>query len=88
MSDHAAMDQSALVADLTSQVQSLNKKLVASFEQIGDLEEELDRTSGSRQHLLKRVSQLDSERKQWEERVEGGLLVEKASLVLQRATTF
>ena len=70
------------VGDLSSQVTSLNAKLVKSYDRIGDLEEDLDRSESSRLHLKGRVTSLDSERKQWEERVEGGLLVEKVISVL------
>jgi len=68
------------IADLSSQVASLNSKLVKSFDSVGDLEEQLDRANAARDSLQVRVESLDLERKQWEERVEGGLLVEKVSL--------
>lgn len=72
----------AQISDLTSQVTSLNAKLVKSFGRIGDLEEEIDKTTSNNVSLTKRVETLDNERRQWEERVEGGLLVEKVDLTI------
>lgn len=65
------------IADLTSQVTSLNGKLVNAYSRIGDLEDDLDRSEGRGEYLRKRTAALEQERKQWEERVERGLLVEK-----------
>ena len=67
----------AQITDLSSQVTSLNAKLVSTFGRIGDLEDELHQSETSRSSLQKRVERLDTERKNWEDRVEGGLLVEK-----------
>lgn len=65
------------ISDLTGQVTSLNSKLVNAYGRIGDLEDESDRAEGKAGYLKQRVTTLEQERSQWEERVEGGLLVEK-----------
>lgn len=65
------------IADLTSQVTSFNTKLVNAYARMGDLEDELNRSESRNVLLKRRVADLEQERRQWQERVEGGLLVEK-----------
>lgn len=72
------------IADLNSQVTSLNGKLVDAYDRIGDLEDHLDRSEGRSEYLRRRTAALEQERKQWEERVERGLLVEKVPFIVAR----
>jgi hypothetical protein len=65
------------VADLTSQVTSLNGKLVASYNRVGNLEDEADQKVMEIRDLTSKVDRLEAERKVWEDKYEGGLLVEK-----------
>lgn len=65
------------VVDLASQVTSLNGKLVASYNRVGNLEDEADQKVMEIRSLTSKVGKLEAERKIWEDKYEGGLLVEK-----------
>lgn len=67
------------IKELTSQVTSLNGKLVQSYNRVGGLEDDLHGRGVEVKDLQGKVEKLEAERKTWEERYEGGLLVEKAS---------
>lgn len=67
------------IAELTSQVTSLNGKLVQSYNRVGGLEDDIHGRSMEAKALQTKVEKLEAERKTWEERYEGGLLVEKVS---------
>lgn len=69
------------IADLMSQVSSLNSKLVSSFGRVGDLEDTLDGEKHKSDRLARQVKTLTDERTRWEERVEGGMLVEKVGFI-------
>lgn len=65
------------IAELTSQVTSLNGKLVQSYNRVGSLEDDIHGRAMEAKALQTKVEKLEAERKTWEERYEGGLLVEK-----------
>ena len=65
------------IAELTSQVTSLNGKLVQSYNRVGGLEDDIHGRAMEAKALQTKVEKLEAERKTWEERYEGGLLVEK-----------
>lgn len=71
------------VIDLASQVTSLNGKLVASYNRVGNLEDEADQKVMELRNLTSKVEKLEAERKIWEDKYEGGLLVEKAHVQLE-----
>ena len=77
-------DPASLLArldDSSSQVASLNAKLVAAYERIGDQDDALEAAQSEIAALRQRNGILEAERAAWEERVEGGLLVEKVCSV-------
>ena len=65
------------ISELTSQVTSLNGKLVQSYNRVGGLEDDIHGRSIEVKDLQSKVEKLEAERRTWEERYEGGLLVEK-----------
>lgn len=65
------------VTDLASQVTSLNGKLVASYNRVGNLEDDADQKVMEIKTLTSKIEKLEAERKTWEDKYEGGLLVEK-----------
>ncbi|KAK9894114.1 hypothetical protein P389DRAFT_198206 [Cystobasidium minutum MCA 4210] len=71
------------VQDLSSQVTSLNGKLVASYNRVGNLEDEADQKVMEIKTLASKVERLEAERKTWEDKYEGGLLVEKDHVQLE-----
>ena len=76
-------DPASLLArldDSSSQVASLNAKLVAAYERIGDQDDAFEACQSEIAALRQRNGILEAERAAWEERVEGGLLVEKVCL--------
>lgn len=72
------------VTDLASQVTSLNGKLVASYNRVGNLEDEADQKVMEIRTLTSKVEKLEAERKIWEDKYEGGLLVEKVGGHIRR----
>ena len=72
--------------DSSSQVASLNAKLVAAYERIGDQDDALEAAQSDIAALRQRNGILEAERAAWEERVEGGLLVEKVRWPLSALT--
>lgn len=69
------------MADLQSQLASLNSKLVKTFGRIGDLEDEVENANGITVGLRNKVNDLEVERVAWDRRLEGGLIVEKVSFL-------
>lgn len=67
----------AQIDDLTSQVTSLNGKLVQSYNRVGGLEDEIEKKTHDSKELQNKVRTLEEQRKEWEDKYEGGLLVEK-----------
>ncbi|BGP16542.1 hypothetical protein JCM10213_000546 [Rhodosporidiobolus nylandii] len=65
------------VTDLTSQVTSLNTKLVKSYTTRGELEDDLHESTELQQRLQKRVAELEVDKKRWEKEIEQGGWVEK-----------
>ncbi|KAH8925279.1 hypothetical protein BT69DRAFT_1295794 [Atractiella rhizophila] len=61
------------ITDLTSQVHTLNSKLVSSFHKISDLEDEQEHA----RVLKKRVAGLEKEKQEWNAALEGGTFVER-----------
>ncbi|CEH18835.1 Guanine nucleotide exchange factor [Ceraceosorus bombacis] len=66
------------VSDLTSQVMSLNSKLVASYEQRSDLEDDLSDAHNRIMAHTTRIAELEKERQEHLAALNTGLLVEKA----------
>lgn len=67
------------ITDLTSQVTSLNSKLVRSYTSIGDLEDEVhERREGERRAKAKAV-ELEQDKQRWEREIERGGWVERVS---------
>ncbi|ORY89484.1 hypothetical protein BCR35DRAFT_300689 [Leucosporidium creatinivorum] len=65
------------ITDLTSQVTSLNSKLVRSYTSIGDLEDEVhERREGERRAKAKAV-ELEQDKQRWEREIERGGWVER-----------
>lgn len=71
----------AELADMQSQLASLNSKLVNTFGRIGDLEDELENANGMTVGLRNKVNELEVERSAWDRRMEGGHIVERVSLL-------
>lgn len=67
------------LADLSSQVTSLNNKLVQSYNRVGGLEDEIHHKNTLLKDLQTKIERLEAEQKAWEDKYEGGLLVEKVS---------
>lgn len=67
------------ITDLSSQVTSLNSKLVRSYTQIGDLEDDLHDVKTEDQRLKSRLTALEADKKRWEREIEGGGWVERVS---------
>ena len=67
----------ARIADLSGQVTSLNGKLVQSYNRVGGLEDDLHARTAETGTLRRDVEKLEGQRKEWEDKYEGGLLVEK-----------
>lgn len=72
----------AQVEELTGQVTSLNGKLVQSYNRVGGLEDEVERRKHEAADFEKKFIKLEEMRKEWEDKYEGGLLVEKVSEIL------
>ncbi|KAK4051084.1 hypothetical protein OIO90_004824 [Microbotryomycetes sp. JL221] len=66
------------ITDLTSQVTSLNSKLVRSYTQTGDLEDELHDVRDHEQRLQHKVKELEDYKQRWEKEIERGGWVERA----------
>lgn len=75
------------ITDLTSQVTSLNSKLVRSYTSIGDLEDEVhERKEGERRAKAKAV-ELEQDKQRWEREIERGGWIERVSpFVASQAT--
>ena len=69
----------AQIAELSVQVTSLNGKLVQSYNRVGGLEDDLERKKQEQGDLQGKVVKLEEQRKEWEDKYQGGLLVEKVS---------
>jgi len=67
------------ITDLTSQVTSLNSKLVKSYTQIGDLEDDLHDVRSEDQRLKAKLTTLEADKARWEREIEGGGWVERVS---------
>jgi regulator of replication initiation timing len=65
------------ITDLTSQVTSLNSKLVKSYTQIGDLEDEMHEKKQESSRLQLKITDLEKAKDSWEKEIEGGGWVEK-----------
>lgn len=73
------------ITDLTSQVTSLNSKLVRSYTSIGDLEDEVhERREGERRAKAKAV-ELEQDKQRWEREIERGGWVERVSALGARS---
>lgn len=70
----------ARIADLTSQVTSLNAKLVRSFDRIGDLEDDLHEKGRNDSRVQAHVAELERDKTTWEAEMEGGGWVERVSV--------
>ncbi|GAA96071.1 uncharacterized protein L969DRAFT_48947 [Mixia osmundae IAM 14324] len=68
------------IADLHSQVSGLNSKLVQSYDRLGNLEDELHHHTEQNVALRTRAEKLEEERRSFEERMEGGVLVERREI--------
>lgn len=67
------------ITDLTSQVTSLNSKLVKGYTRIGDLEDELHETVQEGGRLKGKLGELEKDKNVLESEIEGGGWVEKVS---------
>lgn len=67
------------ITDLTSQVTSLNGKLVKSYTTRGDLEDTLHDTQEMERQLRKRVKDLEADKEKWTKEIEQGGWVERVS---------
>ncbi|GAA6058416.1 hypothetical protein JCM3770_000458 [Rhodotorula araucariae] len=65
------------VNDLTSQVTSLNAKLVKSYTVRGELEDDLHDTQETARALRQRVTHLEQDKAKWDKEIEAGGWVEK-----------
>jgi len=65
------------ITDLTSQVTSLNGKLVKSYTTRGDLEDNLHETKQVEMGLRKRVKELEVDKERWTKEIEQGGWVER-----------
>ncbi|GAA5894285.1 uncharacterized protein JCM6883_003771 [Sporobolomyces salmoneus] len=65
------------ITDLTSQVTSLNGKLVKSYTTRGDLEDNLHDTQEVERQLRKRVKDLEADKEKWTKEIEQGGWVER-----------
>ncbi|GAA5940910.1 guanine nucleotide exchange factor SEC2 [Sporobolomyces koalae] len=65
------------ITDLTSQVTSLNGKLVKSYTTRGDLEDHLHDTQETEKQLRKRVADLERDKERWTKEIEAGGWVER-----------
>ncbi|GAA5992601.1 hypothetical protein JCM5350_003667 [Sporobolomyces pararoseus] len=65
------------ITDLTSQVTSLNGKLVKSYTTRGDLEDTLHDTQEVERQLRKRVKDLEADKEKWTKEIEQGGWVER-----------
>lgn len=73
------------ITDLSSQVSSLNSKLVKSYDRIGDLEDDLHETTTKQTQIQSTVESLTNEKNTWEAQIEGGGWVERVSHSLSLA---
>lgn len=67
------------ITDLTSQVTSLNGKLVKSYTTRGDLEDNLHDIQEVEMQLKKRVKDLELDKERWTKEIEAGGWVERVS---------
>ncbi|KAM0752425.1 hypothetical protein T439DRAFT_324515 [Meredithblackwellia eburnea MCA 4105] len=65
------------ITDLTSQVSSLNTKLVSSYTRIGDFEDDLHERHNEIKALKSQVTELQRSKDTWEREIEAGGWVEK-----------
>jgi hypothetical protein len=70
------------ITDLTSQVTSLNGKLVKSYTTRGDLEDTLHDTQEMERQLKKRVKDLETDKEKWTKEIEQGGWVERVRPIL------
>lgn len=68
------------ITDLTSQVTSLNGKLVKSYTTRGDLEDNLHDTQEVERQLRTRVKDLEADKEKWTKEIEQGGWVERVRL--------
>jgi len=73
------------ITDLSSQVTSLNSKLIRSYTQIGDLEDDIHDVRSQDQRLKAHLATLEADKKRWEREIEGGGWVERVSGVAAEA---
>jgi len=78
----------AQVEELTGQVTSLNGKLVQSYNRVGGLEDEVERRKHEAADFEKKFIKLEEMHKEWEDKYEGGLLVEKVGEMPPERVTF
>jgi hypothetical protein len=76
------------ISDLSSQVTSLNGKLVQSYNRVGNLEEDADMKMMEIKNLASKIEKLEADRKTWEDKYEGGLLVEKVRSFIHERLVF
>lgn len=67
----------AQVTDLSSQVGSLNTKLVRSYTRIGDLEDETADRAVNEKRLAAKVAELETDKRKWEAEIARGGWVER-----------
>lgn len=72
------------ITDLVGQVTSLNSKLVKSYTQRGEIEDDLHDTQEQEALLKMKVAELERERERWTKEIEAGGWVEKVRALLPR----
>lgn len=70
------------ITDLTSQVTSLNGKLVKSYTTRGDLEDNLHESKEMEMGLRRRVKELEVDKERWTKEIEQGGWVERVRLAV------
>ncbi|GAA5920414.1 hypothetical protein JCM6882_004863 [Rhodosporidiobolus microsporus] len=65
------------ITDLTSQVTSLNSKLIKAYQTRGELEDDLHEKLNSEIALKQRVAELENDKRKWAKEIEAGGWVEK-----------
>lgn len=71
------------ITDLTSQVTSLNSKLVRSYTTVGDLEDEVHERREGERRAKARAVELEQDKQRWEREIERGGWVERVSRALR-----
>lgn len=70
------------ITDLTSQVTSLNSKLVTSYTRIGDFEDDLHDAREREEKLKAKIVALEKDKVTWEQEIERGGWVERVRFLL------